>query len=1477
MTFPYPYISNFTSSYNSASYFSEADAILYNQTTDLPDLFFGKSERDVSECSYYNTIGEQNGWKYKKPSIKYLSDIGVYKDVDSNSITYNYRKTITDYINYKNNFLLDIKSDLSSSNVFEGQHVVSYNFLRNVAGSQEYPLIISDISPSRTELKLIPSFVKRSNDNKIFYENLAFESFSRKLVLIEDIVELLSTSTSKYNCNENYKNYSVQFPDQILLLKKSFGFKTDEDTIIFINNIYNGAKELKLNLSNQITIKNLFGINNHIKYWLYTYSKNIVSFDELFQQIRYIIEREYLTQLEIINIFNSDLALNLQIISNIVYELFVKQVITIVQNVFVNKFYSYYKNGLNFGNGVIIRYLDHSYTNQNETDDKHIELLIKLDSPLSNEYDVKTLCWISNVSIAPIVQSVILINKTELKTFNISGPDFSIPMLNSEKHSVRDIASLNNNVTDRDSSLINTTKKLKTLNIDYSDFSNFVLFSSAAVRIKIFKNKLESINKLNSNIEISSISASYSANLIVSSSFTTQIQNYKKTIDEIFNSFDGFESYLYTNQNLISGSLDNVNSNYYNYILDAEEFDTQNLDNLTNNTPENIKNDENNSDYLLFLTMIGHHFDNIYLYIRYYPILNNSESSDSHVSDFVYYMLKTFGWNTSTDFANKNQIDVYLNNKLSYKDKTETIWKRILDTLPQIYKTKGAQECINLILACHGIPLNILTIREFGNNDVYKNKKTSYLFDAKYYFTKYNSSNEFVEIPYSNSAKSLEFTFKLDKDYNVNDIVDLASKDNYWKIYLQKTKQNDYGNIYFKLLDKSIQIENVPVFNKDRFYNVLLRRNNTSSYYDTNIDENYVPIKYDLIVKSHDADRETFSKSGSIFLTRTYNESFVENGSLYFGNYSNSSNKFTGLLDKINLIKNSISDEYFDEYSKNFNFYGNSESENSFDNLIFKYNFDYPVNLGPVSSSGQLIASTNSASITLPLIPGGSYYYRAVATYSQPSLTVATTFLPDPNFIKLSYYPIYYGNSYQLQYSDGPFGPEWINYGNAITNLTSISPDFPEGKVGISGSAYNFSSNSVTQSNSCTYYSQSIFPYQFFEVNIAQSLTVSKFGPNKLKNNKIRKIEQELTSFPSPVQSVVKNINQMSPDSNILGVYVSPFKSKDDDIINFYGDLDLMDYIGDPGNIFESKYKSLNDLNENYYKFGGERVLYQEFLTIYKNYIDNSIFDTIKNIVPARTKFISGILIEPSLLERSKIPTKPIYKEEIASFNGSVNIYNTATTEIFPVDSYNILVNSSEKTSSYVKSYNVNNGYISSDGNEYYFNQYIQQDGLFYDNIHKSSSFLRKIEEIQELYGNESKSNPISINLYKVISVPSSSYVKQIGEPYILNANNNLSITNIYPFQHLSYKNKPLEKFQIYLNTSSYVPIYYDKNDKALTVSDSSIASINFSLDQVFVKSRNTTITNIISPYEITSSVDSISYSPVLTQSLSLSQSIFII
>ncbi len=324
MNFPYPTVTNFTSSVNTAYYFNETDVSVYNVNTNISESFFGKSEKDVVEFSYYNLSGVQNGWTYKQPKIIYISDVGSYTDVDYKKVNYSYRKTKTDYISYKNNFLIDIQSDFSSSNVFDGQHVASYNFLRNVAGNQSFPLIISEISPSRTELKLVPAFNKVPKTDEELYQNLYYESFIRKLVLVNDITDTLNSQLFNYNCDSTYKSTLQTSPESINTFKKSFGFKSDQDAITFINNVYNGVDSSTIELFNKITFKNLFGVKNFIKYWLYTYSKNIITFDDLYVQLKYIVQKEYVNQLNVINFFNVDLTDAINLITSIVWDQFVQ-------------------------------------------------------------------------------------------------------------------------------------------------------------------------------------------------------------------------------------------------------------------------------------------------------------------------------------------------------------------------------------------------------------------------------------------------------------------------------------------------------------------------------------------------------------------------------------------------------------------------------------------------------------------------------------------------------------------------------------------------------------------------------------------------------------------------------------------------------------------------------------------------------------------------------------------------------------------------------------------------------------------------------------------------------------------------------------------------------------------------------------------------------------------------------------------------
>jgi len=176
---------------------------------------------------------------------------------------------------------------------------------------------------------------------------------------------------------------------------------------------------------------------------------------------------------------------------------------------------------------------------------------VKLDAPLSFNYSTKSICWISNISITPFVQNVILIKETVSKNYKISGPNFSIKIINSNQNTIDNVSSLDPDLSADTQTEININKKLATLDVDYSDFSNFVLFSSAALRIKIFKNKLNRLDTLDNTLETIT-STSNSSTTVLSASYATEYNTYTAESLSIKNGFDGFECYLYRSQSLVS-------------------------------------------------------------------------------------------------------------------------------------------------------------------------------------------------------------------------------------------------------------------------------------------------------------------------------------------------------------------------------------------------------------------------------------------------------------------------------------------------------------------------------------------------------------------------------------------------------------------------------------------------------------------------------------------------------------------------------------------------------------------------------------------------------------------------------------------------------------------------------------------------------------------------------------------------------------
>ena len=138
-------------------------------------------------------------------------------------------------------------------------------------------------------------------------------------------------------------------------------------------------------------------------------------------------------------------------------------------------------------------------------------------------------------------------------------------------------------------------QKINDLLINYTDFSNFINFSSAELRSKIAKSKISKYGSYETSKNQIKNQASSTSNISISASYSNEIT---RTIDEqilLWDSCDEYESYRFY-----------PTANIDQKIEDGIAFDKSNYNSLFYQLPEYIKNEESNADYLKFTAMVGH-------------------------------------------------------------------------------------------------------------------------------------------------------------------------------------------------------------------------------------------------------------------------------------------------------------------------------------------------------------------------------------------------------------------------------------------------------------------------------------------------------------------------------------------------------------------------------------------------------------------------------------------------------------------------------------------------------------------------------------------------------------------------------------------------------------------------------------------------------------------------------------------------------
>jgi hypothetical protein len=939
-------------------------------------------------------------------------------------------------------------------------------------------------------------------------------------------------------------------------------------------------------------------------------------------------------------------------------------------NEFINKIQNsiggYLDFYLDFGGNQLIIANNILLDNSNPNDPT---VLIKLYEPLPSTFQNKNECWVVEQIAESVAYNISIYQTFDIQDQNIvlKGPNLNLDLQNQ----------INNSTTYTNyTSLSNTTQKQNSgsfyyqlnsllaekgisINIDYTDYSQFVNLSSAQTRLENFYYKLSLIEQYQTS---ASLSDGTTTNYYVSSSNIL----YQNKINEIITNFDGYEYFLYFGSGSYSWPKTNTTPPYTNagansvaglaflasQSIIAEDYDSENSNNLINAIPSYILEDSNNNQYKLFVEMLGQMFDSIWVYIKDITNKNNADNRlDYGISkDIVSDVLKDLGiklyqnnfssndlYSSLLGFTNSgslynlpntsNSLPIslgweYINtyvtasatgSLLPTDDINKEIYKRLYHNLPYLLKSKGTVEGLKTLISIFGIPETILRVNEFGGKD--KNPSTWDFWQDEYNYSYKSSGSYYISSSFTlnstwgasnNTPGAVEFRFKTQTSPPTNYSQSLWYTDKGIQLVLEYTGSGltsgsysgstidpnyQYGTVKFISGTDSASVY-LPFFNGG-WWSILL---NSSS-------GNYTLYAKNSIYENGDGNTLGYQASSSLNVSTLWSASTVS----YFGTASSTHNTLSGSLQEIRYYTQPISEDSFNAFVMN----PSSIEQSTY--LAFR-----------AALGNELY--TSSISIH-PKVTG--------------SWITTSSFTGTSNF--------YYSST-----------PKFLS------NVENVYYDQPS--VGIQ----NIVSNKIKQTDL-------ILPYTTGSENIPINTILSPY------------ISVQQTY---PISSSYTN------NIDYVEIAFSPQNEINEDIMSSLGYFNIGDYIGDPRQISQSSnsYPQLDTLRNSYFEKYTSNYNWEDYIRLIK-YFDNSLFKMIKDFIPAKSSLASGIVIKQHLLERNKYPV-PQMNYTQSEYTSSISMY-----EITGENGGSIIIDS-DVTQSWIATYSSRSGsvYVTQSSQDEFYN-----------------------------------------------------------------------------------------------------------------------------------------------------------------------------
>ena len=648
-------------------------------------------------------------------------------------------------------------------------------------------------------------------------------------------------------------------------------------------------------------------------------------------------------------------------------------------------------------------------------------------------------------------------------------------------------------------------------------------------------------------------------------------------------------------------------TSWYDTTLSSSiEFDNDNIHSLKNNLPEYIESDNKFQELHKFVNMIGEHFDLIRNYIDNYNNLNkvNYNQLDSVPGEMLPTIIKSFGWDVMNPFD--TDLDGWFSSEnvgSSRKTVAEQTYRKILNNLLYIYKTKGTEKSIKALLNCYGYPSDFLPVRMYGGNttsegelvllggvhqsprvvtfDAEKSGITNLIGNQSYEYLRdnhysYNLSKKSLRVPWQkDGAKGdgIQFIFA-SKPWragspSLQTLAESSGSGNrtLWRLQLKSNGTSERLQLRLSgdttgslnaagTNSKLIATNNTTTLRNGNLWNVYLTRNaNTAS--------NALTQSINLYAALQDNDKisEVISASAVISSSAqikafTGTGSYSGNRNLIFGN-----NAFSGSISEIRMWSGSLSASTFkmhvlDKHSTRGNSINDSRNK-----LIYRYR----LNENTPSGSARVITDSSN-----------------------------------PNNIK------------DFSFTDGIVSSPF-RYNKRLVDFY---------RFGVKSDPSSLSnSDRVNIDDDQYYFNENLSP------NKPSLIDISSEGGRKTTNN--------------------------------IDVSVSITDSVNKKILTEIGGFDITDKFANPRQqkiSSGSKYPKLESLRDSILK--NVKIDQNKFVRAYQNVFNKSMVENIKKVLPANSILNTvGVVIKQDLLDRVKIQKGPksISREQYHPLSASIS------------------------------------------------------------------------------------------------------------------------------------------------------------------------------------------------------------------------------